>query len=96
MGFTLPEKLEKRFDTLDQKQQTLLIEVIEAFLNREAREKPSQIPSWVGIGASGRRGLSSRVDELLFADHSQKRPVRQNREAALQEMHNNGDDQLLE
>lgn len=64
----LPKQLEQRIEALDHEKQALLIEAIEAFLARETPERQSQIPSWVGIGTSGRGDLSHRVDELLFAD----------------------------
>lgn len=68
MSLVLSKQLEQQIEALDHEKQALLIETIEAFLAREASEKPRQIPSWVGIGTSGRGDLSHRVDELLFAD----------------------------
>lgn len=73
MSLVLPKQIEQQIEALDQDQQALLIETIEAFLARETSEKPRQIPSWVGIGASGRGDLSHRTKELLFTDYSPKR-----------------------
>ena len=72
MSLVLPKQLEQQIEALDHEQQILLIETIEAFLLREAPTRPHQIPSWVGIGASGRGDLSHRVDELLFADNPKR------------------------
>lgn len=68
MSLVLPKQLEQQIEALDHEEQALLIQTIEAFLARETPEKPREIPSWVGIGASGRGDLSQRIDELLFAD----------------------------
>ena len=69
MSLVLPKQLEQQIEALDYEKQALLIQTIEAFLEREVPEKQSQIPSWVGIGASGRGDLSHRVDELLFTEN---------------------------
>lgn len=49
----------------------LIRTALEAFI--EGRPRPKRLPSFVGIGRSGRRDVSEKIDELLWRDSRLKK-----------------------
>ncbi|WP_124972157.1 CopG family transcriptional regulator [Aphanothece sacrum] len=61
----LPEETEANLQELVNKKGQSISELVQELINNYLSQFPQKIPKSVGMGASGRNDLSSKVDELL-------------------------------
>lgn len=61
----LPEETEANLQELANKKGQSVSELVQELINNYLSQSPQKLPKSVGMGASGRNDLSSKIDELL-------------------------------
>lgn len=64
----LPDETEGKLLEIAQEKGKTVAEIIQEMIMNQINEKPKKLPKSIGMGASGRNDLSSKVDELLWTE----------------------------
>ena len=64
----LPEETEASLQELANQTGKSISELIQELINNYLNQKSQKLPKSVGMGASGRSDLSSKIDELLWTE----------------------------
>ncbi len=64
----LPEETEASLQELANQTGKSVSELIQEVISNYLRQKSQKLPKSVGMGASGRSDLSSKIDELLWTE----------------------------
>ena len=64
----LPEETEANLQQLASENDKSISELIQEVINNYLNQTTKKLPKSIGMGASGRNDLSSKVDELLWTE----------------------------
>jgi hypothetical protein len=64
----LPDETEVTLLKIAEEKGKTVAEIIQEMIMNQINEKPKKLPKSIGMGASGRNDLSSKVDELLWIE----------------------------
>ncbi|MGI0479264.1 hypothetical protein ACN4EE_00585 [Geminocystis sp. CENA526] len=64
----LPTETQNKLEKICQEKGKTVAEVIQEIVINQLENQPKKLPKSMGMGASGRGDLSSKVDELLWTE----------------------------